>query len=123
MRIPYWDATITLYQRQADENGAVSWKRSVFKNCFWQRKAIRDRTNGAEFGMLSAVCRMPAPYPEVRIGDIIVCGSVEDEIDEYTSGRRSTDLLDKYAGNSMLVSDVHHNVRKITGMDHLYAGG
>ena len=123
MKIPYWDSTITLYRKQTAGNGEVTWSRSVHHGCFWKRTVIRDRQNGAEFKIADTVCRIPAPYPDVRIGDIIIHGSVTDAINEYVSGARSVDLLKKYAGLSMLVSDVHQNPRKILGIDHLYAGG
>ena len=121
--IPYWNSEITLYSKQTASNGVVSWKISHHKNCFWQKKAMRERSDGAEFKPISVVCRIPNPFPEVRIGDIIVCGKVSDVIDEYVSGKRSSDLLRKYAGNAVLVSDVHENRRGMPGLDHLYAGG
>jgi hypothetical protein len=59
----------------------------------------------------------------VQIGDIIVCGTVKDEIDEYAAGKRSADLMEKYTGRIMQVSDLHYNQRGIPFPDHLYAGG
>lgn len=35
-------------------------------------------------------------YFTVGLGDIIVKGEVADSIDEYVSGKRSSDLLQKY---------------------------
>ena len=35
-------------------------------------------------------------YFTLAEGDIIVKGEVDDEIDEYTAGQRSTDLIAKY---------------------------
>lgn len=121
--IPFWNSTITLYKKTTAQDGVVNWKRSVHSHCFWQRKAIRDRTDGAEFKNTGVVCRIPAPYPDVQIGDIIVQGSIRDTVDEYVTGQRSADLLVKYAGRCMLVSEVHNNPRGMAGVDHLYAGG
>lgn len=123
MKIPYWSETITLYHRSEAANGAVSWKRSVHSGCFWQQRAMRERTEGAEFRPAGIVCRLPAPHPDVQIGDIIIRGSVSAEIDEYASGKRSTDLLKRYAGESMIVAELHRNMRGLAGTDHLYAGG
>ena len=123
MKIPFWNATITLYQRRETANGAVDWVRSVHSGCFWQRKTLRSRNDGAEFANTASLCRIPEPWPVVNIGDIIVCGNVQDVIDEYVAGQRSADLLKKYAGSSMLVGDVHINDRRLPGVNHLYAGG
>ena len=121
--IPYWNTEITLYSRSVSAKGEVSWRASYHRKCFWQKKTMRERIDGAEFKPASIVCRIPQPFPEVNVGDIIICGRVNDVINEYATGKRSTDILKKHAGNAMLVSDVHINRRGFAGLDHLYAGG
>lgn len=121
--IPYWNATVTLYRKCEEAKGAVIWARSTHEGCFWQRKTMCNRIDGAEFTNTATVCRIPAPWPDVRTGDIIVYGSVPDIIDEYIAGQRSVDLLKKYAGNCMLVGEAHINDRNLPGVNHLYAGG
>ena len=81
------------------------------------------RMDGTEFKTASIICRILDLSSGVKIGDIIVHGNVRDEIEEYTAGKRSTDLLQKYAGKSMLVADVHENVRRGPIPAHIYAGG
>lgn len=89
-------------------------------NCFW--KAVNNTytigsygksTTGVTLETKNIICRIPKSdiYVDKRTwkdlldksdtftlgnGDIIVLGEVDDEIDEYTAGKRSTDLLKKY---------------------------
>ena len=56
-------------------------------------------------------------YFTLANGDIIILGEVEDVIDEYTAGKRSTDLISKYKGyDECLEVDTYvNNVQ--TGVD------
>lgn len=123
MKIPYWADSITIYNRTEDAGGRVRWTRRHHNGCFWQQRAMRERIDGAQFSPARIICRLPAPFPNVHIGDIIVRGIVKDDIDEYAAGRRSADLLKKYAGESMIAAEVHRNMRGLPGTDHLYVGG
>lgn len=123
MKIPYWNDVITLYRREEAQDGSVSWERSMHSGCFFQQRTMRERINGAELQPVHIVCRIPAPFPDVRVGDIIIRGEINDEIDEYAAGKRSADLLKRYAGEAMLVGEVHRNARGLPFPDHLYAGG
>jgi hypothetical protein len=69
------------------------------------------------------VCRIPAPCPDVQTGDIVVFLPVTDAGDEYTAGKRSTDLMEKYSGNCMTVRGVHYNNVLPIGCPHIYAEG
>ena len=58
-------------------------------------------------------------------GDIVVRGEVSDEIDEYTSGKRSTDLLNKYKqfGECFVIDRVSDNTGVGRGQKHYFIEG
>ena len=121
--MPYWNEVITLFQKNTAPDGTVRWNKSTLEGCFWKNKQNRSRSDGAEFKLTSTVCRIPTPCPAVKIGDILVRGAVSDEIDEYAAGRRSTDLMAKYAGKCFLVGEARDNSAGKPGIKHIYAAG
>lgn len=112
----WWDTTVTIYNKYTDPiTQMVSWYRSVVDGCFWKyvhdKMTIRDtvlETNHTvcriresdsfrEKGVwINLPADVKAQFFTLGQGDIIVKGDVEDTIDEYTSGHRSSDLLEKY---------------------------
>lgn len=109
----WWDTTVTLYNKFEDSRGEVTWYRRVLNGCFW--KYIVDRTSAGinTIPTSDVVCRIRKndafleQYEWKQLvdkstnftlgrGDILILGEVEDEIDEYTKGQRSTDILEKY---------------------------
>ncbi len=114
----WWDTTITLYNKALDEQTQlVSWHRTVIDNCFWKLEGTTVRVGTVTLEGRSVLCRIPKDsrflmkrdwlsipndemhkYFTLGQGDIIVKGEINDEIDEYTSGHRSNDLLNKYKG-------------------------
>lgn len=123
MRIPYWDTTLTLYSRNIGADNRVEWESTVIADCFWRRKALRERNSGAEFALNGFICRIPGDAVSVNIGDIIVSGHITDQIDEYTAGMRSADLIQRYQGRCMTVSEVHYNAAPFAALKHFYAEG
>ena len=117
----WWNKTITIYNKSVDATTQrVSWYRTVVKNCFWKcvnntytigRSGISS--TGIQLETKDIICRIPQDkrFVEKREwkaltdksnrftlanGDIIVLGEVDDVIDEYVSGKHSTDLVTKY---------------------------
>jgi hypothetical protein len=112
----WWDTTITIYNKHEDDiTHVVLWVRTIVNNVFW--KYVWQTMNVGEqvFETNKILCRIPEnpnflqKYEWIRIpndlmsnyftlarGDIIIRGEVNDEIDEYISGKRSTDLISKY---------------------------
>lgn len=123
MKIPYWNTTLTLYSKSIGADSRVEWESAVITDCFWRRRALRERNSGAEFALNGFVCRIPGDGVNVNIGDILVSGHITEQIDEYTAGMRSADLIQRYKGRCMTVSAVHYNAGPIMGMKHLYAEG
>lgn len=112
----WWDTTITIYNKYEDsQTHVVLWFRHVLRNCFWKYTGDKVSVGTVVLDTKSVVCRIPkdaqflekyewqrlpndqmADYFTIGLGDIIVKGEVTDEIDEYTAGNRSSDLLEKY---------------------------
>lgn len=112
----WWDTTITIYNKFTDAQTQVThWFKQVVTDCFWQLSGSTVRIDEVTLDSKSIVCRIPKDdrflekqdwiklpndqmnqYFTLATGDIIVKGICDENIDEYTSGHRSTDLLNKY---------------------------
>lgn len=112
----WWDTQLTIYNKFEDpQTRLVTWYRHTVSNCFW--KYVGNKIVVADVTMQTnnITCRIPknpaflekyewvqlandekANYFTISGGDIIVKGEVDDVIDEYTSGKRSTDFMKKY---------------------------
>lgn len=141
----WWDKTLTIYNRIVDpDTQRVSWQRTVVEHCFW--KYVNNIYNMGRYGMSSlgirvetkdVICRIPKDdrFVDKRAwksledktghftlgnGDIIILGEVQDVIDEYTAGQRSTDLLAKYKEeDACLEVDTYvDNVQTGVGLEH-----
>lgn len=118
---PWWDKTITIYNKLIDPTTQrISWYKTTVENCFWKAQNIlfsMGRYGVSTLGVVTEnkeiICRIPKDdrFVDKRVwkdlddrenhftlanGDIIVLGEVDDVIDEYTPGQRSTDLITKY---------------------------
>lgn len=112
----WWEDTITLYNRFEDsQTQVVSWYKTVLTDCFWHLVGSTAKAGETVLDTKSIICRIPkndkyldkykwvqlpndemSAYFTIGLGDILVKGEVDDEIDEYVSGSRSSDLLTKY---------------------------
>lgn len=142
---PWWDKTITVYNKFVDPTTQrVSWYRTVVENCFWKAQNIifnMGRYGVSQIGVLTEnktiTCRIPknekylarkewrelenkSDYFTLANKDIIILGEVEDVIDEYVAGQRSTDLIAKYTENdACLEIDTYvDNVQTGVGLEH-----
>ena len=119
----YWNDAVTLYTRSMDADGLVTWEHTVYRGCFWQHRSALSTGDGRHLGVEKLICRFRAPAPEVKPGDIVIKGEVYDEIDEYTEGSRSADLLNTYTGNGFAVTATHDNTSRAAMIPHLYTEG
>lgn len=114
----WWDKELTLYNRYEDpQTQLIKWYRTELQNCFWKASGSVAVVNDVTLDTAGIICRIPKndkflekyewvelpndemeEYFTLGTGDIIVKGIVKDEIDEYTRGKHSTDLLAKYNG-------------------------
>lgn len=112
----WWDSTVTIYNKYLDPNTQhVTWYRTVVTDCFWSLEGTRVSIGDVVLDSKSALCRIPkddrfldkkdwvllpadqkANHFTIGQSDIVVKGEVDDIIDEYQRGHRSTDLLSKY---------------------------
>ena len=118
---PWWDKTLTIYNKYVDPSTQrVTWYRTVVNNCFWKYYnttyyvgKYSVKVSGIALETKHVTCRIPksdnfryqrewrnlsdkSNYFTLATGDIIVLGEVDDVIDDYTEGQRSTDLVSKY---------------------------
>lgn len=136
-----WNKTVTLYNRCEDEQGQVCWYRHKLDNCFYKATYGKANSGGVQSDTTNYIIRIPqqnnflSPYDWLKLsdslkgnyitlqgGDLIFLGSVDEDIDEYTQGRRSSDLIAKYhALGSVLVKSVNINV-DLPGAHYLVKG-
>ena len=128
----WWDSTVTIYNKYSDPiTNITRWYRTVLSNCFWKRTTEKISLNNAVLESDNVICRIPETesfrqkyewlqipndqmqnYFTLGIGDIIVNGEVTDEINEYTVGTRSNDVLKKYADlGTMTIESVRINTK------------
>lgn len=112
----WWDKTLTVYVKYENPlTQLVTWHRYVMSKCFWDNTGDKVKIGETVLDSTSILCRIPEQpnflvkqdwmqvpndeqdkYFTLGIGDIIVLGEVTDEIDEYRSKKRSSDLVAKY---------------------------
>lgn len=126
----FWDKTITLYNKYEDEQtGVIRWYRHVLKNCFYKTTNNKINVGGVQLQTDDNIIRIPEqnnyllPYKWLNLpndekeisltlqsGDLIFLGEVSEEIDEYTAGKRSNDLIKKYSPlGSVFIKSVNIN--------------
>lgn len=141
----WWDTTITIYNRYEDKmTQVVTWFRHTAENCFWKYTGNTVNIGQTILATKDIICRIPeqedfleryqweqlpndemSDYFTISPEDIIVKGNVDDVIDEYTKGHRSTDLLEKYKRlqGCMQVEEVALNVGGGRNEPHYYVKG
>lgn len=126
----FWDKTITLYNRYEDEQtGVIHWYRHRLTDCFYKTTNNKINIGGVQLQTDDNIIRIPIqqnfllPYKWLKLpndnkgeymtlqgGDLIFLGEISENIDEYVSGKRSNDLIEKYAAlGSVFVKSVNIN--------------
>lgn len=122
---PTFVFTVTVYHKFTDKSSGrtvTSWKRSVYKNCFFGTVSAENLSDTTLSPADSFVVRIPYDKAiEILSGDIIVSGEVSDVIEDV-SGSRSADLLAKYKGMAFTVKSVSAN-NVLTHARHIRASG
>lgn len=128
----WWDTTITIYNQFKDPiTQVVKWYRTVIENTFWKYVGEKVTVGKTVLDTNTIICRIRkddrflpryqweglpndemGKYFTIGKDDILVCGEVNDTINEYQKGFRSNDLVDKYKQlqGCMKVEDVAINV-------------
>ena len=112
----WWDTTVTIYNKYTDPQTKITrWFSHVVTGTFWKYVGEKVTIGNTVLETNTIICRirkdstfrekyewLQLPNDEMQDyftlgkGDIIIKGEVEDNVDEYTSGSRSTDLIAKY---------------------------
>lgn len=112
----WWDTTVTIFNKFKDpQTKVVRWYKTVVTGAFWKYVGDKITIGQTVLETNNIICRIRkdsrflekyqweqkpndqmSDYFTLGKGDIIVKGEVDDEINEYQSGHRSTDLVAKY---------------------------
>lgn len=144
---PWWTADITLYNRDEDANGLVTWYRTYLTGCFYTNPKLTQTSRTYDSDKRDAdsfICRIrendsyrdpaewsalseagKATFFTVCTEDIIVPGHVADIINESgNEGLRSSELLEKYTrAGAFRVSGALNNTGTGLGSPHYRATG
>ena len=141
----WWNTTITIYNRYEDkQTNLVTWFRHKVDGAFWKYTGDKVVINNTVLETKNIICRIRkdgaflekhewiaipndqmSNYFTLRQGDIIVKGEVSDEINEYVSGKRSTDLKKKYKDlqGCLEIQEWSNNTGGGRGNEHYFVKG
>lgn len=141
----WWDTTITVYNRYEDkQTNLVTWFRHKVDGAFWKYTGDKVVINNTVLETKNIICRIRkddaflekhewiaipndqmSNYFTLSQGDIIVKGEVNDEINEYVSGKRSTDLKKKYKDlqGCLEIQEWSNNTGGGRGNEHYFVKG
>lgn len=141
----WWNQSITIYNKYVDpKTRVVTWYKFDIDKCFWKYTGNKVTIGESTIETDNTICRIPknenyldkhewelltddAKKEKFTLGtgDIIVKGKIEDEINEYQSGSRSSDLLTKYRNlqGCMQIERCAVNTGTGLGIEHYYVKG
>ena len=141
----WWNTTITVYNKFEDpQTQLVTWYRQVIDGCFWKYSGNKVVVGNTVLETKDIICRIRiddrflekhewiaipndrmSNYFTLSQGDIIVKGEVDDEINEYQSGQRSSDLKTKYKAlqGCLEIQEWSNNTGGGRGNEHYYVKG
>ena len=141
----WWNETITIYNKYTDPvSRLITWHRHVVIGAFWKNIGNKIMIDKTVIDTDAIICRLrkddeflpkhewiALPNDEMDEhytlgrGDIIIRGRVEDEVDEYTKGYKSTDLVEKYKNlqGCMTIDEVTINTEGGRGNEHYLVRG
>ena len=142
---PWWDTTITLYNKYEDpQTHVITWFRHVINGTFWKYTGNKVVVNRVTLETDTTTCRIRKDnkflerhlwlsqpndkmgnYFTLGVGDIIVKGEVRDTINEYISGSRSNDLTNKYKNlqGCITIKEVAINTGDVRCSEHYLVKG
>lgn len=141
----WWNETITIYNKYTDPvSKLITWYRHVVVGAFWKDIGEKIDVGNVVIETNTIICRIRkdeeflpkyewinlpndemSNYFTLSRGDIIIRGRVEDEVDEYTKGYKSTELVNKYKDlqGCMTIDKVAINVDGGRGNEHYLVKG
>lgn len=141
----WWENTITLYNKHEDPvTNLVTWSRTVIEGCFVKNAnnkviinntvldtnvtIVRIRETSAYLPYMNWISTpndKRSKYFTLHQGDIIILAEVDDIIDEYTKGKRSTDVMAKYKayGKCLTITTHQENIGSGRVCPHYFVQG
>lgn len=141
----WWNTTVTIFNKYEDtQTNIITWYKHTVNGCFWKYTGDKVQVGEVVLETNNTICRVPendafleryqweqlpndrmADYFTLSPGDIVVKGSVDDTIDEYQKGHRSSDVIAKYKKlqGCMEVEEVAINVGGGRNNPHYYVKG
>lgn len=141
----WWDTTVTIFNKFTDKTTQiVRWYKTVVNGCFWKNTGTYLKVDKTILQANSTTCRIRenanflekaewqnvpndamSNYFTLSVGDIIIKGDVSDNIDEYITGYRSTDIIKKYEelNRCIVVKNVSINVGGGRNNPHYFVSG
>lgn len=141
----WWDTTVTLFNKYEDPTTQlVSWYKTTIEGCFWSNLHDRVKIGKTILEADGIICRirkdaryldieewlvLPSDlknnYFTLRQQDILIKGDIADEINEYQSGSRSTEILAKYKQfqKCLEIAQFMDNTGGGRGNEHYYVKG
>ena len=139
----WWNTTVTVFNKYEDPSSRlITWYKTVIHNCFWKNTGNKLIIGETSIDTNSTMCRIPlhiafleryqwneeadkSSHFTLSPGDIIIKGEVEDIIDEYASGYRTSDILTKYKKlqGCMVIETFAINTGLGRGLEHYYVRG
>ena len=141
----WWNTTVTIYNKFTDpQTQVVKWYKSVVNGTFWKYVGDKITVGKTVLETNNIICRIRKDdrfleqyqwlnipndkmkdYFTLGKGDIIVKGEVDDEVNEYQNGHRSTDLIAKYKDlqGCMSIERIAINVGAGRCDEHYYVKG
>lgn len=141
----WWETTITIFNKFKDpQTKVVRWYKTVVTGAFWKYVGDKIMIGQTVLETNNIICRIRkdnkflekyqwvqkpndemSNYFTLGKGDIIVKGEVDDEINEYQNGQRSTDLIAKYKElqGCMSIEEIAINVGAGRCNEHYYVKG
>ena len=139
----WWNTTITVYNKYENPSSRIiTWYKTVIHNCFWKYTGNKIVVGETALETNTTMCRIPvntaflekyewdelddkSEHFTLGLGDIIIKGEVDEIVDEYTAGHRSSDLLAKYKRlqGCMVIEQSAMNTGLGRGMEHYYVRG
>lgn len=141
----WWEQTITIFNKYEDKTThVIKWYKTVVDNCFWQHSLDRVTIGETVLATDYIICRIPKnnkflekylwlsmpndqmqDYFTLGRGDIIIRGTVDDEINEYVAGSRSSDVIEKYKDlqGCIEIEEISINTGRGRNNEHYYVKG
>lgn len=141
----WWNITVTIYNKFEDpQTQLITWYRHVVEGCFWKYTGNKIVVGNTLLETKDIICRIRiderflekhewiaipndkmSNYFTLSQGDIIVKGEVDDEINEYQSEQRSSDLKTKYKAlqGCLEIQEWANNTGGGRGNEHYYVKG